>query len=938
MRLRLFWFFAFSFLSLLTYAQNNWITGKVTNERNEPLPGVSVKIIGHNGGTATDVDGRYTLQVSPGVSYELEFSAIGYVTKKVHDIFISQGLEEMNIVLETAAKSIEAVVVRSTSRRQENTAALLSFQRNNISLSSGLAADFIKRTPDKNTGEVLKRVSGASLQDNRFVVIRGLSDRYNSAMINSAHLPSTEPDKRAFSFDVIPSSLIDNIIISKTATPDVTGEFAGGVVQINTKDIPARDFLSLGISIGFNTQSAFKDFVNNRRNPTDWLGYDNGNRAMPRGFPGSAQAYRLLSSSTTGVEKQVELSKLFNNGAYLERKNIALPTRTFSITWGNRNRLKNGGTFGTVISLQYRNSMLKSHVQRLLHQNDGEVLLELVDDQNRFNVTAGALANITYAKGNNKLSFKNIFNQLLEDNYYIRTGISNDRFQEINFRSSVFNQRSLYSGQLEGDHQITATGIRLRWNGNFSYNSKSQPDLRTSAYFRSKGTYLSFEHNDDDTRRFFSNLKDISYGASGSLNFPFIFKGEKQSLKLGGSAQIRVRNFKSRIFRYEPASILQFDASKNFLPYDKIFDPSNIAMDGFKLLEFTNNQDKYFAASARNGIFGMFDNKIGKIFRLAWGLRLENFQQFLTTKDVSAKRVIIETEKWDLLPSFNFTISPSIKHNLRISGSRTIARPEFREIAPFSFFDYEANYSVNGNPGLKRTTISNGDIRFEWYPDGGEAITIGTFYKKFNDPIELRLNPSSVPDRRNYEYANAAEAYSIGVELELRKGLDFINVDLETFNVFANITYIYSEVTLESTSGSGGLFKSSRPLQGQSPYLVNLGLQYNSRNAIWTGSLLYNRAGHRLALVGINDLGFPDIYERPRDQVDLQLSKRILNKKGEIKITWADLLNPAFYFYENVDSKKAFTHGTDRMFQTYNPGSTISFGFTYDFNLGKNKK
>src|SRR5690606_6761580 len=239
MRLRLFWFFAFSFLSLLTYAQNNWITGKVTNERNEPLPGVSVKIIGHNGGTATDVDGRYTLQVSPGVSYELEFSAIGYVTKKVHDIFISQGLEEINIVLETAAKSIEAVVVRSTSRRQENTAALLSFQRNNISLSSGLAADFIKRTPDKNTGEVLKRVSGASLQDNRFVVIRGLSDRYNSAMINSAHLPSTEPDKRAFSFDVIPSSLIDNIIISKTATPDVTGEFAGGVVQINTKDIPA---------------------------------------------------------------------------------------------------------------------------------------------------------------------------------------------------------------------------------------------------------------------------------------------------------------------------------------------------------------------------------------------------------------------------------------------------------------------------------------------------------------------------------------------------------------------------------------------------------------------------------------------------------------------------------------------------------------------------
>ncbi|HKO82419.1 MAG TPA: hypothetical protein VJU78_18545, partial [Chitinophagaceae bacterium] len=779
--------------------------------------------------------------------------------------------------------------------------------------------------------------SGASIQDNKFVIIRGLSDRYNSVVINNAQLPSTEPDKKAFSFDVIPSALIDNIIINKTATPEFTGEFAGGLVQINTKDVPVKDVLSLGISFGFNTQSVFKDFISNKRNSTDWMGFDNGNRELPKGFPSTAQAYRSLGNTNAGVQQQIELSKLFSSDVYNEKNTTALPTQAYSLTWGNSSKTRNGGTFGTILSLQYRNSMLKYDVERKLHENNGDVLVEVQDAQNKYSVNVGALANFTYVKGRHKVSFKNLFNQLLEDNYYTRVGVSNDRIQDINFRSSVLNQRSLYSGQLEGEHQLTNSGIRLRWNGNFAYNSKSQPDLRTSAYYRSKGSNDPFEYNDDDTRRFFSELKDFSYGANGSLAIPFTLGKNKQTFKAGGSTLIRVRDFKSRILRYEPANATQFDAAKNLLPYNEIFAPENISMDGFKILDFTNNQDKYFGVSATNGMYGMFDNKFGEKIRLVWGVRVENFQQFLTTKDVSSKRVVVDTEKWDVLPSFNFTLSPSNKHSIRLSGSRTVARPEFREIAPFSFYDYESNYGVNGNPDLKRSSILNGDVRYEFYPKGGEAITVGGFYKSFDDPIELRLNPSSVLDRRNYEYANADKAYAIGAEFEVRKGLDLISQHLDAFNVFANLTYIYSKVTLASTSGTGGSTTANRPLQGQSPYLVNLGLQYNSKNTLWNGSLLYNRIGQRLALVGLNDLGFPDIYERPRDQVDIQLARKIFKNRGEVKITWADLLNSAYYFYENTDKKKSFTNGTDRLFNSYKPGSTITVGFTYDFNLGSNK-
>lgn len=929
--------FVLSLLFTITIAfaqQTIRLSGKVLNSKNEPVGGATIKVDGLAKQTAADVEGRFVLQLEAGKKYVVTISGAGYATKTIGDIEVKAGDDNtITITLENKG-NLQEVVVR-TSVRKETTSALLGLQRNNTAVSSGVSADFIRRTPDKNTGEVLKRVSGASIQDNKFVIIRGLADRYNAALINSAQLPSSEPDKKAFSFDVIPSVLIDNIIINKTATPDLPAEFAGGLVQIQTKDVPTKDVLSVGVSWGFNTNSVFKDFTSNKRNKTDWLGFDDGTRSLPGAFPGTPQEYRALGGSNTGIAQQIELSKLFSNDVYAQNTTTALPTQSYSVTWGKSARFKNGGLLGTVLSLQYRNSMLKYNVERRLHENDGDVLVQLNDEQNRYAVNAGALMNFTYVKGKHKISFKNLFNQLFEDNYYTRTGISNDRIQDIDFRSSLLNQRSLYSGQLEGLHQLSKGGIKLGWNGNFSYNWKSQPDLRTSAYFRAKGSNDAFEFNDDDTRRFYSDLKDFSYGGSGFLSIPFTMGKQKQTFKAGGSTLIRIRNFNSRILRYEPANISKFDAAKNTLSYDKIFAAENMATDGFKVLDFTNNQDKYFGISIINGVFGMFDNKLSEALRLVWGVRMENFQQFLTTKDVTAKRIVVNTDKWDFLPSLNLTVSPNTKSNFRIAASRTVARPEFREIAPFSFFDYEVNYAVNGNPDLKRTSILNGDIRYEFYPKGGEAISIGAFYKQFKDPIELRLNPSSVLDRRNYQYANADKAEAIGVEFEIRKNLDFVSKSLEKFSIFSNITYIYSKVTLLSTTGSGSAATSNRPLQGQSPYLINAGLQYDNAVKGWSGSLLYNRVGQRLALVGINELGFPDVYERPRNQVDIQLAKKVMNKRGEFRLTWADVLNNAYYFYENTDSKKAFAGSTDRLFNAYKPGSTITLGFTYDFNIGK---
>ncbi len=926
--------FTVLFISLISFAQTAKLNGKVINSKNEPLAGATVTVAGVAKAVPADVEGRFTLTLEIGKKYTVNVSSAGYTRKSLEDVEVTAGNDNVITIVLDNASQLQEVVVR-TSVRKESTSALVNFQRNNTSVSSGLAADFIKRTPDKNTGEILKRVSGTSIQDNKFVVVRGLGDRYNTAFLNGAQLPSSEPDKKAFSFDVIPSSVVDNIIINKTATPDLTGEFAGGLVQVTTKDVPTNNFLTIGATLGWNTQSTGKNFISNERSSTDWIGFDNGIRDLPKGFPSTRQQYNALANQPNGLDKKLEYTRLFSDDVYRQTTSKAAPIQTYNIAWGTGKTLKNDAKIGTVLSVLYRKQMLKYDVERSLFETDGIALQQYTDAQNKYSANLGAMANFSYVKGNNKLSFKNLFNQYFEDNFYTRTGPNVDRSGDVRLYSSVLNQRTFYTGILEGNHKISLGNSRLYWNAAYALNDKSQPDLRTSAYFRSGiGSNNPYEWDQDDTRRFFSSLKDHSLSGSAALTIPFNALGLRQSLKVGGSTIVKFRDFKSRIFRYVEAGN-DFNNDYRTLPFDQIFAKQNISRNGFVMEEFTNNQDKYFAVSVLNGGYAMFDNKLSDDLRVIWGARLEYFEQFLRTRDLSAKQILINTEAFKFLPSLNISYNVSNKNILRLSASKTVSRPEFREIAPFQFFDYESTFGVRGNPDLKTTDIYNFDARFEMYPGAGEAITFGGFYKRFVNPIEFRLDPGSVLTRRNYFFQNAKDANTYGLELEVRKNLKFLggNSDLlSDFSVFANFTYIFSQVSFNDEL-LGKVVSADRPVQGQSPYLINGGLQYaNSSNGI-SATLLYNRVGNRLALVGYSSLGFPDIYENARDVVDFQISKKILKKKGEIKLSFSDLLNQKIMYYENVDTERTYSKGSDRVFSSYKPGSTISVGFTYDFDL-----
>lgn len=897
------------------------ITGKIFDKtNNEPLIGSVVLIEGTSIGTQANFDGEYEISnLNPG-TYKLVFKYVSYETKVVEGITVTAGkATTLNMSMAESGVALQEVVVTS-SFKKESLGAMYTLQKNNISISDGISSDLIKKSPDKNTSDVLKRVSGTSIQDNKFVVIRGLADRYNTATINNAMLPSSEPDKKAFSFDIIPSNLIDRITINKTASANLPADFAGGVIQVVTKDIPEENFIDFSTSLGFNTQSTFKNFVSNGRNTTDYLGFSNGDRNLSDAFPSSRQKYASAS-----LANQLAATRTLNN-SYGEQNSTALPSQSYQVTLGSKKDLKDNASFGSITSLTYRNDQRINPSQRLDY--DGPSAVYSYDNtQYKFSTNVGALANFTYINGNNKFSFKNIYNRIYEENYLDRNGDNLNNLVNIRFNSNELTQKSLLNSQLEGSHTISENDAKLTWNLNYANISSSQPDLRTIFYNRPiDQTDAPYTLVDRNTRRFFSSMQESNFGANATISVPYKVFDQKGSLKVGGLTLSKQRNFNARIFNYAKANFASSD-SILLLPKDQIFAAENISANGFVLNEFTNNSDKYYATSMLNTAFIMFDQQIRSNIKLNMGVRMEMFNQNIDAVDATSNEVKSNNTYLDVLPSLNFTYELNEKTNYRFSASKTVSRPEFRELAPFEFYDFVTGTSLIGNPNLKRSENYNVDTRIEYYPSAGEAITFTAFYKQFRNPIEQIVNSSSNADLRRLSFDNADKANTYGIELEFRKKLGFIEFAefFEQLTFYTNASFMYSKVFLVN---QGGI---ERALQGQSPYLFNGGLQYNSKDNLYSASLLYNRVGHRIFTVGFQ--GYPDIYENSRNVMDIQLSRRVMKRKAEIKLNVSDIFNQSQIFYQNLDANNSYDKNSDRIISTMKFGTTISVGFSYNLPL-----
>ncbi|HEX7367253.1 MAG TPA: TonB-dependent receptor, partial [Pelobium sp.] len=406
-------------LANAAYAQTGKIAGKVIDKvTGETLIGLTVGIDGTTKGTSTDVEGRFVIPNLADGKYSVTFRYLGYQTKTISGVDVKAGqVTSLNVIMEESSKQALNEVVVTATYRQATVGALYAQQKNAIAISDGISSDVIKRSPDRNTGEVIKRVSGASVQDNKFIIIRGLSDRYNNALINTTPLPSTEPDRKTFSFDIIPSSLIDNVIISKTATPDIPGDFAGGVIQIKTKDFPTTKTLEFSVGLGYNSVSTFKDFYGRSPGAKGYSSFGASEYHLPSAFPETRTRYLNKSLS-----ERVQISKQFDNTWGVQNLGSALPSQNLSFVFGNAYNLKNEGKLGLILSANYRNSQnISPEVRNDFNEvNDGQTtqsLFQYSDTYYNFSSNLGLLANLSYIKGKNKYALKNLLNNTFENNY-----------------------------------------------------------------------------------------------------------------------------------------------------------------------------------------------------------------------------------------------------------------------------------------------------------------------------------------------------------------------------------------------------------------------------------------------------------------------------------------------------------------------------------------
>lgn len=913
------------FSPLFLSAQTGIIAGKIIDAKTaEELIGVSVRLEGA-GGAITDLDGNYRIANVTAGKHKISVNYTGYAPKNIEDIEVKAGeATTVDVTIEDGAGESLAEVVVVAKAKRESTSALTIFQKNSVAIADGISSETIKRTPDRTVGDVLRRVSGASIQDAKFAVIRGLNERYNVAMLNGGLLPSTEADRRAFSFDLFPSAMIDNLIVMKTASADLPGDFAGGALIVNTKDIPEENNLTLNASVGVNNITTFNPHVSAAGGNTDWLGTDDGSRALPADYP-STSDYNAASPA-----EKVRFSQSLPNDWAITEQGSAAPNTSFQITSGLVTDSEKKVQFGSTVSLTYSNQNRIQDSERNRFDLQRQ-LTAYQDKQFRNNVLWGALLSSALKINNTqKILLQALYTTNTNNSVNSREGSDFDREQYIRFSAIEYTENHLLTTRIGGEHSLTPSGLKLNWGGGFNRSTRDIPSLRRMTYVK------NFDSEESDPYfaviqpgsaslnfggRFYSDLAENTLNGNLDLSIPFHFVGDKQTIKIGGLYQRRDREFSARVLGYTATG---YPADLFILSQDQIFNPENIkATNGFLISDITNPSDAYTANATLAAGYAMMDLKFWEKLRVSAGLRIESLDMEVNSFYFGGQAVNTTLDNTDLLPSANLTYALNDKHQVRFSISKTLSRPEFRELSPFAFYDYEEEASVQGNPNLVRGTILNYDLRYEFYPGENQLFSVSLFYKKFKNPIERNFS-SSGGGSASFSVQNVMGAENYGAEIEARKNLGFLGVWGENLVVFSNAAFIGSTIDLTNADP----YDPKRALQGQSPYIVNTGLTANLPDWGFSTTLAYNIIGDRVAYVGTDN--FADIYERHRNLLDFSVSKK-LGRNGEVKLTWGDILRSDFIYYQDKNASHLYEPEQDNLMQRRNFGSTVTLGLGYKF-------
>ncbi len=937
-------------ISHIVFAQTGKITGKVISAGSgQPLAGASLTLIEKTKTKAADQNGVFSFSKLEAGTYSIKCTYTGYDAKIIEEIIVKDN-DNTDVSISLDVKANDEVIVKPPKRLKAAGAtveSLLIAQKNSASVSDGVTEQTIKKTPDSKGSDVIKRVSGASIQDDKFAVIRGLNDRYNAAFINGAPLPSTESDRKAFAFDIFPSAILENLIIYKTATADRSGEFAGGIIDITTKSTSSKPIGNITIGQGYNSLITGNNrFFNEMKGKNDWLGLDDGSRALPDGIPADKNGF-----GNSSFEERLNFAKLFSKYKWGAKTANTRPNFNFQLIKSFNINRKEQEFISSLFSITYNRSFTFTTGERNSYVNPDysleptaeaylpKQIRKAVDSIYNDEIIWAALGNIAIKINNrNNISWKNNLSVNTDNRFVKRFGnvdLTFDSASIIQETLMQFISDKIYSSQLIGEHQIGSKKTKINWLAAYSKVNREMPNqllinsfgiLNGGSAARGAGGSMISTNSQE-------NIKS----AKLDITQPYTFmKNTQNFIKIGAGYQIRERDFDTRdlnFIKYE-GSRYETDFSVFGLPYDQIFlgqylGPIANGKAAISVQDGTVPNSQYIASSTNTHAYIMNDQRFFKKLRLIAGVRMESFNQKLVAAQRGLGAVNIDFTKVDILPSANLVFALTPKTNLRASYSETVNRPEFRELASFGFYEFVSGLFIYGDQNLTRAKINNYDFRYEFYPGKSQLLSVSAFYKKFTNPIEFILSPF-YPSEASYTNRSTSTLYGAEVEFRVLLSTLFGQKNeknfLSKFTLTGNGAYMKSKVILGLSKDSSVVL--SRPLQGQSPYIINGSLGYNDENTGLSSTISVNRIGERLVLGGSGLV--PDVYDRERTVIDFQIAKTFFDSKMEVKFNLKDLLAQKLGTYFDYDKSRSFTE-KDRVFSTNNAPRVFSFTATFKF-------
>ncbi|WP_245927919.1 TonB-dependent receptor [Mucilaginibacter oryzae] len=953
------------------------IAGKVFDEKGDPLPGATIKVVGPGTALQSAVDGSFSLTLPPG-TYSLEISFVSYQSQQVTGVVVNENkVTELNIAMKTANTTLNGVTITSTYRKA-STNALYTRQKNSPGITDGISAEQIERTPDNNIAETLKRISGLTSLDNKYVVVRGLSERYNQAMMNGQLMPSTELNRKNFSYDIIPSNMVDNVTVTKTLTPDLSAEFGGGLVQVNTKGIPSENFFSLSLGSSVNDKTTGKDFRSPAIANDEYLGNVPANRKIFGALNWKSQADIVNSgpfANGSQDDKTLKEPSLFANNWGIKSYTPA-PVYNGQLSAGRVLHLPGERALGFLLSASYRNNW---QTQDIRMSRDGYLPANSEEagfsgKRYGFVSNIGGTAGIGYQTGRHKLSLQSIYLRTLDQQFFFGTGIQQDQGQTAGYYDMMTATR-LWQSQLKSEHLIGNKGVKLNLAASYLTLDRLKPDNK-QANFEYVGIGDDNPANPASdfsvTRavsgginagalRWWSRAyeKDWAWNADLSIPLRFDIGGRRVTnvLKTGYAGWS-----KDRLFWVLMTGSKGFTNENTPKPLSEVFDPAG----GGEIYASKFGDDFHKKMTLHAG-YVMFDSKINEKLRLIYGVRgeyynlnganaiLENYvsNQKQVNKDLTDYSDLYNREpNWNFFPSANLTYGLTSKMNLRLAYAKSIIRPDLREISFFREYDFELGGNYWSQSPIISTRIHHLDLRYEWYPSAGEVLSFSLFYKKLLYPMEI-----FAMQNRLFELRNDKDAVNKGIEIEARKSLAFTGLPvLKNLTLYGNFTRLFATVRTMKVNYTAldkdhpkKLFvtedigpKEDRPQSGASNFMFNAGLYYDQDPV--SLSLSYNQINNRFYRVGTAEVG--SLYEQPLQSFDGQIAVKLLKNKASLKFNVSNLLNSKYIIYVNRYDGGDFTprdgstpstkdllyqKGKDMLDYEAGPGRTYSLSVNYQF-------